>query len=281
MEQNTDKWLQWRKSGIGSSDAPIIMGVSSYKTPFQLWQEKTGKSSPEETNWAMRRGIDMEPKARAHYELLNNKDMPAALAQHKDFPFLRASLDGFNGETVLEIKCAGKEDHMLAKSGRIPEKYWPQVQHQLMVTGAKEVHYCSFDGNEAATVIVHADMDYLENLLAQELVFWQYVLNEEAPPLSDKDYKQITDIKLQEHITQWKLAKNILEEAELAEQALRTVLDNWTKSDHPKLEFGDVQITRTTRQGSIDYSKIPAIQNENLEAYRKKGSDVFTIRIKK
>ncbi len=281
MEQNSDKWLEWRKSGIGSSDAPVIMGVSPYKTPYQLWEEKTGRANHDQSNWATRRGTEMEPKARAHYELLTGKNMPATLAQHKDYPCLRASLDGFDGETVLEIKCPGKEDHMLAISGRVPEKYWPQLQHQLMVTGAKEVHYCSFDGDKTYLVKVQPDFEYIEKLLEQEIAFWQYIVNDEAPSLSDKDYKQITDVKLQEHITRWKLSKAVLDEAELAEQALRTVLDNWTKNDHPKLEYGDVQITRTTRQGSIDYTKIPAIQNENLEAYRKKGSDVFTIRIKK
>ena len=42
MEQKSEEWLDWRKKGIGSSDAPIIMGVSPWKTPFELWEEKTG-----------------------------------------------------------------------------------------------------------------------------------------------------------------------------------------------------------------------------------------------
>lgn len=41
--QNTQEWEKFRLQKIGASDAPIIMGVSPWKTPFQLWLEKQGK----------------------------------------------------------------------------------------------------------------------------------------------------------------------------------------------------------------------------------------------
>lgn len=41
--QNTQEWEKFRLQKIGASDAPIIMGVSPWKTPFQLWLEKTGQ----------------------------------------------------------------------------------------------------------------------------------------------------------------------------------------------------------------------------------------------
>src|SRR3990172_7017919 len=97
MKQNTPAWLEWKNQGLGSSDAPIIMGVSPWMTALQLWEIKTGKFKPsQESNWAMERGSRLEPKARAHYQLLTERDMTPALKEHPEYPFLRASLDGFD-----------------------------------------------------------------------------------------------------------------------------------------------------------------------------------------
>ena len=43
-----DKWLSVRNMGIGGSDAGVIMGLNPYKSPFQLWMEKTGQTHPED-----------------------------------------------------------------------------------------------------------------------------------------------------------------------------------------------------------------------------------------
>lgn len=42
---NRDDWLKERTKGIGGSDVATILGLNPYKTPLQLWEEKTGKAS--------------------------------------------------------------------------------------------------------------------------------------------------------------------------------------------------------------------------------------------
>lgn len=60
------EWLEWRKLGLGASDAPVVMGVSPWKTRHQLWLEKTGQKVDEPTNqYILDKGHAMEPKARA------------------------------------------------------------------------------------------------------------------------------------------------------------------------------------------------------------------------
>src|SRR5690606_5098444 len=121
----------------------------------------------DQTNWATQRGTDLEPKARALYELEHELDMYATLVEHDTYPFLRASLDGFNEQarTVLEIKCPGKEDHEKAVKGEVPEKYFPQLQHQLLVANAVEAHYWSYDGNgSTALVTVKPNKEYQAKL---------------------------------------------------------------------------------------------------------------------
>src|SRR3990167_8630858 len=146
MKQGSFDWLEWRRQGIGSSDSPVVMKVSPWKTPFQLWEEKTNRTKDKEASWAMERGTELEPKARANYEILRDLDMPPTLAVHNKYPFLRASLDGFNKDKkkILEIKCPGQKDHEQAVSGLIPEKYIYQIVHQLLVTDAESVDYFSF-----------------------------------------------------------------------------------------------------------------------------------------
>ena len=36
-------WLGVRRAGIGSSDAAAAVGLNPYKSPLELWMEKTGR----------------------------------------------------------------------------------------------------------------------------------------------------------------------------------------------------------------------------------------------
>ncbi len=46
---NHDKFLAGRKKGIGGSDVAAILGFSPYKSPYQLWLDKTGRSERKES----------------------------------------------------------------------------------------------------------------------------------------------------------------------------------------------------------------------------------------
>jgi predicted phage-related endonuclease len=39
---------EFRRTGIGGSDVAAVLGISRYKSAFQLWQEKTGQVQPED-----------------------------------------------------------------------------------------------------------------------------------------------------------------------------------------------------------------------------------------
>ena len=45
-------WLEYRKQGIGGSDASVVCGVSRYKSPVELWLDKTGQLPPQEAGEA-------------------------------------------------------------------------------------------------------------------------------------------------------------------------------------------------------------------------------------
>ena len=41
------EWLEWRRMGIGGSDASVIAGVNPFRSIFDLWLDKTGQKEPE------------------------------------------------------------------------------------------------------------------------------------------------------------------------------------------------------------------------------------------
>ena len=59
---NLDKkeWLQYRKQGIGGSDAGAVCGLNPYRTAMQVYQDKISKETEEIDNEAMRQGREFE-----------------------------------------------------------------------------------------------------------------------------------------------------------------------------------------------------------------------------
>ena len=196
LEQNTPEWRRWRMEGIGSSDAPVIMGEGAFKTRRVLWAIKTGRARDFAGNPASRRGHALEHAARRAYELELGDQMEPLCLVHDRFEWMRASLDGlsFDGSTVLEIKCPlSVRDLNAAQQGRVPSHYYGQLQHQLEVTGAAEAHYWSYDGRVGRLVRIRPDRDYLKRLVDEEGEFWRRVKENRWPELDDKEVDMSSD----------------------------------------------------------------------------------------
>ena len=171
-------WLAWRREGLGSSDAATIMGVSPWKTKLQLYKEKAfGIEEDKDTPW-MKRGRDTEPLVRTWLEEHEEILLSPENIEHTTHNWLRCSVDAMDiyKERLYEIKCPGIKDHEIAMEGKIPEKYYPQLQHQLMVTELPSMKYVSFYDNDYQIIVVDRDENYIEDLLDQEKIFWEYVL---------------------------------------------------------------------------------------------------------
>jgi len=226
---NTEEWYEFRKNGIGSSDAPIIWGNSPYCTPFALWELKTGQKKAWDGNWATRRGHQLEPRARAHYELMHDIDMSPTLVQHSSFPWMRASLDGYNDGVILEIKCPGSKDHQTALNGRIPDHYYPQVQHQLFVSGARRCDYFSFTEESQITLHTFVDYEFIRAYFLKAVDFWSAVEKRIPPDLVERDWKLVRSKLLRMDLEEWyELSLKDLAESQLLFNRLFQVheLDN-------------------------------------------------------
>jgi putative phage-type endonuclease len=178
VDQGTADWLELRKLHVTASDALIVMGMSPWRTRDQLLQEKLGLIPPQEVNSAMLRGQLLEPKARAcAEEMLGTLFMPEVYSSI-EYPFMLASLDGvcIDNKIILEVKCTNKKNHELAKNGKIPEYYMPQVQHQIAVCQVNCCNYFSFDGDSGVVVVVDRDDVFIERMIAMEWEFYQEMI---------------------------------------------------------------------------------------------------------
>jgi putative phage-type endonuclease len=276
LKQNTEEWEQFRKGKIGASDAPIITGVSPWKTPYQLWLEKTGQSTNTQ-NQAMKRGHTVEETARQAFEKSMGLVVFPRVVQSLEYDWMIASLDGIdlNGKILVEIKCAGKEDHTEAKQGKIPLKYYPQLQHQLATTGLEMGYYYSFDGAEGVVLEITRDSKYIKDLIEAEQQFVENIKTQTAPPLSSKDYRYRDDIAWSELSQRWVQKKEHLEALTQEEKILRDELIEM--ANHQNSYGGGVRLTVASRKGAVDYRSIPCLREVDLENYRKPSFKVWTV----
>ena len=63
-----EEWLAWRNKGIGGSDASVVCGINKYKSPVELWLEKTDQIEHSEAGEAAYWGTVMEPIIRSEFE---------------------------------------------------------------------------------------------------------------------------------------------------------------------------------------------------------------------
>lgn len=276
-KQNTPEWLEWRKGKIGASDAPIIMGESPWRTPYQLWRDKLGLDAPQEQTEAMRRGHELEPIARAKFEEVTGIFVEPVTTEHQSYHWMMASLDGLSicGKVMVEIKCPCNRSHEIAKSGIVPDIYRAQLQHQLAVNPGSMLYYFSFTDDDYALIEVAPDEIYQEELIKKELEFWNMVQEMTPPALTDRDYQIRSDGEWIRAVNSYLLAKQTLDVSAEREKKCKEHLVEIAQSLSTK--GCGVTLSKYTRMGSVDYSAIPEIKSVDLAHYRKAPTECWRV----
>ena len=180
--QNTLEWEEWRNEGIGASDAPAIMGENRFKSYKTLLYEKRNRIRPHK-NAKMIQGSRWEEPARQSYSSRFEINLEPLCVQSKTYPWIRASLDGISKERdhLVEIKC-GESAYKKANQGVVPDYYYGQLQHQLLITGLRTIDYwCYLPNNPGTRITIERDDRYIEKLLILEEQF--YAELSELPPI--------------------------------------------------------------------------------------------------
>lgn len=201
--KDREEWLKAR-TRIGGSDASAIVGRNPYKSNVDLWLEKTGQAVPEDISDKpyVKYGTEAESYLRALFAL----DFPEYRVGYKEnnmftndkYPWAHASLDGWLSDQdgrmgVLEIKTTEILQSMQREkwNHRIPDNYYIQVLHYLMVTEfdfvVLKAQLKSRFGDDVYLQTKHykiercdvvRDIEYLRNA---EEKFWQMVQDKRKP----------------------------------------------------------------------------------------------------
>ena len=144
--KDREEWLK-NRSRIGGSDASAIVGMNPYRTNIELWKIKTGQLEAEDISEKpyVKYGTQAEEHIRALFAL----DFPEYKVKYLEnnmwlndkYPFAHASLDGWledeeGRKGILEIKTTNILQSMQKEkwNHRIPDNYYIQILHYLMVT---------------------------------------------------------------------------------------------------------------------------------------------------
>lgn len=136
--QGSAEWLAYRATHFNASDAPAMLGVSPYKTRTELLHELHTGLTPD-VDQAKQRLFDAGHAAEAAArplaeEILGEELYPVTGSEGR----LSASFDGLtmNEGIVWEHKLMNADLARSLDQGVIPTSYHPQLEQQLLVSGA-------------------------------------------------------------------------------------------------------------------------------------------------
>lgn len=176
--QHPDEWYELRRTGIGGSDAAAVLGMSKWKTPYQVWREKVfGERDPD--NKSFEAGRRLEPIIREWYEdETGQKVVVPGFMRDKHYPFLCGNVDGLTDDKVIEIKTARFNDW----GDTPPNAYVLQCQHYLLLTGKNSADLVVlFAGQDFKVYSINTNPALQTAMLQHYYQFWQYVESKTPP----------------------------------------------------------------------------------------------------
>lgn len=213
MDRET--WKEYRKKGLGGSDASAAVGVNPYKSPIVLYMEKTGQYTPPEPGEAAYWGNMLEDVVANEFikrynegllqeweqltadEGLNVPFKEAriqrrnAILMHDEHDFMLMNVDRFlfcpvKGKGILECKTASAYLADEWKGEDIPDQYYVQVQHYLAITGLNYAYVAVLIGGQKFSMYyIERDEEFIQNLIRLESEFWHRVTVSNIPPAID------------------------------------------------------------------------------------------------
>lgn len=162
-----------RDKYIGGSDIPVIMGISTFKTRWELLLEKAGlKENEFKGNQYTEYGHAIEPKIRDHINRKYNTNFVPSRLVNGAF---RGHTDGFNGTCVLEIKSTSHiydtvDDYIVYLVQLVKYMSENKVEDGILAVYERPKDFSlEFDENRLAVYEIKADTykDLLEKVNAE------------------------------------------------------------------------------------------------------------------
>lgn len=192
------EWLDWRRQGIGGSDAAVIVGLDPYRSPMELWLNKTGQLPDQDESEAMRWGNLLEAPIVSEFQRRTGLYVidRQVMVEHRERPWMRATLDGRVYESqgrdsqlgIYEGKTTSAMRFGMHWGEEPPEWVLCQVQHNMAVDDVDHAWVtCLIGGQKLLWYEVERDDGLIEQLMDAEEYFWEHhVLARVPPPASGR-----------------------------------------------------------------------------------------------
>ena len=278
LVHHSPEWHEARRQGIGGSDAAVLMGDDW----FSLWEEKTGRTEPEDLSGVLPVVMGQFTERLNAWWFQKQTGMAVSFDDceglvHSEYPFLRANLDARAGMGIVEFKHVNdfvnesvtKLKPFFEDKGNktIYEKYYPQCQHQMLVSGAPVCYLVAFIGTGKWDYIeIGADDIFQQDLLARYNEFWKMVVLDTPPDHSigaasavviDPDTMREVDMSTN---NQWcDSAFDFVQNQEPARlfEAAKAALKGMVEKDVKKATGGGVVATKA-KNGSVTIKAVKA-----------------------
>ena len=176
---------------IGGSEAPIILGLSPWATPLELWAEKTGRIFPPDLDEveAVQWGTRLEPLVADVYAQATGRELRivAETKVHPEHEWMIGHLDRIvkkaerEDDGVLEVKTTSAYKSKDWKD-EAPLMYQVQLQHYLAVTGLLWGSFAVLIGGQNLRwVDVERNEEFIALLIARERAFLDAVESDTPP----------------------------------------------------------------------------------------------------
>lgn len=203
---NRDQFLAGRKKGIGGSDVAAILGFSPYKSPYQLWLDKTGRSERKESqNESAHFGNLLEDVVAKEFSRRSGMKVQRVTQQLflEEHPWALGNIDravinpeisgnvrfkdgALTTDQLLECKTASEYMSKLfgeEGSDQVPDYYLTQCLWYLMITGCQVIHLAVLiGGNKFRMYRIERDDDLIESIFKQVKAFWFNHVIADVPP---------------------------------------------------------------------------------------------------
>ena len=185
-----EEWLKVRKLGLGGSDMSAVLGVNKWRSPLDVWLDKTSDAVDEKESEAMYWGTVLEDivaqefSRRTGFKVRNNN----YTLQSEKWPYLLANIDReiVGQDAGLECKTANAFKADEWQGDNVPDAYYIQCQHYMAVTGRSSWWIaCLVGGNTFVYKEVPRNEEIIQAIIDTGAEFWRLVETNTMPAPDD------------------------------------------------------------------------------------------------
>ncbi len=299
VEQMKDReaWLALRNSGLGGSDAAIIVGMNPWKSRLALWAEKAGQKAPEDLSGNQRVYWGQKNEANIadwFTEVTGKQVRRRGMMRSCEHSWMLASVDRevIGEKAGLEIKTAGVDQAKAWKEDEVPDMYYLQCQWYMAVTGYERWYIAVLiGGNEAVWKVIERNQDQIDFLIKEGEAFWKMVTDLIPPPPDGsesagktlaamypggvKETIQLDDPDIIVAYERMKHFEAAEKEAKEAREKYKQIIQK-SMGDFEVAEISGNKVTWKTQAGrtTIDSKRLQKELPDTYEKYKKVGNPI-------